>query len=457
MSRTRSTGSPKARSLAQSALIALCLAGAGSAAVLSSTAFEPRGASTPGAEQLRTEALERGFGPLPPAPTVRPELVALGRALAFDKVLSGNRDISCMTCHHPSLGTGDGRRLSIGTGGNGLGPDRELGHGLVIGRNSPPLFNLHAVDSLFLDGRVAHLDGDYATPAGAWLTPTMRDVFEFGALSSLALFPVLSRAEMRGFGGNELAALPSGRPDLIWRGLMARLGAIDDYRSMFEAAYPETPFEQMGFAHASNAIAAFIVSEFAFGDTPWDRFLAGDMEALSDEQLSGARTFLDLACSECHSGPALSDGEFHNVALAQFGPGLGDGTGRDDYGRYRVTGDPIDRYAFRTSSLRNVELTAPYGHAGQFADLADFVAHYSLSADALLAFGDELPSELSSTLLGNTAAVLATRDELLDGVEFDESTVDELVDFLGALTDEAARDLGAGVPRTVPSGLAVER
>ncbi len=409
---------------------------------------------------LRAMALARGFAPLPPVPPVRPALVALGRSLAFDKVLSGNRDISCMTCHHPSLGTGDGRRLSVGTGGVGLGPQREAGtgpgRGLTIGRNSPPLYNLHGLEALFLDGRVARVDGDYLTPAGERLGEEMRAAFEFGALSALPLFPVLERDEMRGYGGNELSALPADRPEQIWGALMTRLGGIAEYRAMFEAAYPGTPFEEMTFAHASNAIAGFIVAEFTLVDTPWDRFLAGDLAAMNPSQLRGAARFLDLACSECHSGPALSDGEFHNVALAQFGSGLGDGeTGTDDYGRYRVTGAPDDRYAFRTPGLRNVELTGPYGHAGQFTELDDFIAHYSRSAEALRAFGSDLDDEHAATLLDNADAVIATRDPLLEGVEFDETVVADLVAFMSALTDVSALDLSHTVPAAVPSGLPV--
>ncbi len=404
--------------------------------------------------RVRQTALDRGFAPLPAAPLVRPELVELGRMLAFDPILSGNRDISCMTCHHPSTGTGDGLRLSIGTGGVGLGPDRRNAAGLTIGRNSPALFNLQASHPLFLDGRVGLDAGGYHTPVGPLLTDDMASTLEFGAPSALPLIPVLSRDEMRGYGSNELAALPSDDAAAIWAGLMARLGQVPAYVRLFEAAYPGEDFESMTFAHASNAIAGFLLADLSFSDTPWDRFLAGDLDALSSPQLDGAERFLDLACSECHSGPALTDGEFHNVALAQIGPGLGDGPrGNDDYGRFRVTGDPADRYAFRTPALRNVELTAPYGHAGQFLDLSEFVAHYGDSAAGLRAYVDEPMPGLAP--LHNADAVLATRDELLDGVELSDEDVAKLTAFMLALTDDAARDLTYLVPASVPSGLPV--
>lgn len=412
------------------------------------------GQATLAARRVRETAIEMGFAPLSPPPAVRPELVELGRMLAFDPELSGNRDIACMTCHSPHHGTGDGLRLSIGTGGSGLGPSRQVAGGVTIGRNSPALFNLHASQPLFLDGRVALGDDGYHTPARETLTDEMTATFEFGALSALPLFPVLARDEMRGFGGNELAALPSDDPRSIWDALMDRLRAIPGYVRLFESAYPGIAMEDMTFAHAANAIAGFLVSDLSFIGSPWDAFLAGDLGALTLAQLDGADRFLELACSECHSGPALTDGEFHNVALAQVGPGLGDGPdGRDDYGRFRVTGDPDQRYAFRTPALRNVELTAPYGHAGQFADLSDFVAHYGDSADKLRGYGGELPAGLAP--LDNEDAILATRDPLLDGVELSPETVAQLTEFMRALTDPAARELSSLVPRAVPSGLPV--
>src|SRR5215216_1439569 len=127
---------------------------------------------TSDAELVRQLAAARGIVALPAAPYVRPALSRLGQALAFDKVLSGTRDISCMTCHLPAFGTGDGKSLSVGQGGIGLGPARAHPGGTFIPRNAPPLFNLAAMRHLFWDGRV-ELDarGAFHTPAGAQLTP----------------------------------------------------------------------------------------------------------------------------------------------------------------------------------------------------------------------------------------------------------------------------------------------
>jgi cytochrome c peroxidase len=411
------------------------------------------------AAEVRSLTAGRGIGPLSRPAPVRPALVELGRALAFDKILSGNKDISCMTCHLPSLGTGDARSLSIGQGATGLGPARVHPHGDFIPRNAPPAFNLFANKALFWDGRVEVLpDGKLRTPAGVKLNAHMASTFEFGAASALPLFPVLSPEEMRATSGNELADIKDKAPQQVWKALMNRLGAIPEYRRMFEAAYPGTRFAQMNFGHASNAIAGFLVDQLAFNNSPWDQFLAGNDAAMTETQLRGAKDFMSARCAICHNGSTFSDGKFHNVVVAQVGPGKGDGpSGRDDFGRMRETGLAADRYAFRTPALRNVELTAPYGHDGAFPDLRAFVDHYSESDLKLRSFTTAaLEPLLQSTLLPNADAMLATRDTLLKGVVFPDQTIDEVTAFMLALTDNAARDLSHVVPARVPSGLSVD-
>ena len=411
-------------------------------------------------EMVRQLAAARNISVLKPPARVRPALVRLGRMLAFDKILSGNRDISCMTCHLPNLGTGDGRSLSIGQGATGLGLDRVHPQGAFIPRNAPPLFNLHALTSLFWDGRVTRdAGGAFHTPAGAQLSDAMTRVFEFGSLSALALFPVLSREEMRAASGNALAAIPDEQRPAVWQALMARLGGIREYRQLFEQAYPDTRFDEMSFAHASNAIAGFLFSELTFDDTPWDRFLRGNNQAMSRAQLEGAQTFLTIRCSLCHNGPALSDNQFHNVAVAQVGPGQGDGVlGKDDFGRMRVTGNPADRYRFRTTPLRNLGITAPYGHTGAIAGLREFIEHYSESHLKLRAFDPtRLEPLLQTTMVANVEAILATRDTILDGVVLPPEIVDQLMAFMDALNDPRAKNLAPRItPPRVPSGLPVD-
>jgi cytochrome c peroxidase len=124
----------------------------------------------------------------------------------------------------------------------------------------------------------------------------------------------------------------------------------------------------------------------------------------------------------------------------------------------RVTHDASDRYRFRTSPLRNVELTGPYGHDGAITTLRGFVEHYSESDLKLLAFDPgRLEPGLRLTLVNNSSDVLLQRDTLLAGVVLTDALVDKLMAYMSALTDDAARDLSRSVPVRVPSGLPVDR
>jgi cytochrome c peroxidase len=353
----------------------------------------------------------------------------------------------------------DGRSTSIGQGATGLGAARVHPQGQFVHRNAPPLFNLHAMTRLTWDGRVfIDAKGVVRTP-GATLQPNQRAVLEFGTLSALPMFPTLSRAEMRGETGNELAAVADNQPQQTWRFLMRRLGEIPEYRTMFEAAYPGQTFDNMDFAHAGNAMGGWIAAVFAFNNTPWDRLLAGDDDALTETQLRGARAFLTTAkCSRCHNGPLFTDQKFHNVAVAQVGPGFGDGPdGHDDFGLMRRTGNLANKYAFRTPPLRNVELTAPYGHDGAIVSLRSWVDHYSRSDLKLRSYDpSQLEPLFQNTLQPTVDGILATRDTRLKNLVLTSQTVDEITEFLKSLTDPGARDLRRFVPATVPSGLPVD-
>ncbi len=417
----------------------------------------PPGALT--AEQVRTLALSRGFAPVPTNPRVRPALVKLGQALAFDPILGGNRNVACTTCHLPAFALGDAKALSVGEGGSGFGPARTHPQGTFIARNAPPFFNLASMRHLFWDGRIELTTaGHVNTPAGDQVTPAMQRSFEFGAISAIGMFPVTNRAEMRGLAGNELAVIPDADNPAIWRALMRRLGDIPEYRRLFRQAYPDREFEELTFADASNAIGGFLVDAGYSDNTPWDRFLRGNDKALTPAQLDGANTFLALKCSICHSGALLSDDDFHDVAVAQIGPGEGDGAPvADDFGRMRVTGNDADKYRFRTTPLRNVELTGPYGHDGSFSSLRAFIEHYSESDVKLLAFDKgTLESSLQTTLQPTASEILSNRDPLLAGVVLTPELVDKLMAYMSALTDEGARDLSHLVPLRVPSGLPVQ-
>lgn len=414
----------------------------------------------PGAAQLQGVLQAEGVAAQPALPAVSGELFELGQALFFDKILSGNNDVSCATCHWPELASADARTLPQGVGGIGLGTDRTSG--AIVPRNSPTILNAHLLTKVFHDGRIEIDGASLDTPAGVAFTPAMRAVFDsrWELLAAQALFPVTSREEMRGVNGsNTVANLADSDFAGIWDALRDRLVAFTAYQSMFFAAYPSlASIADIEFAHAANAIAAFEVVAFGLSDSPFERFVAGDDQALTAEQVQGALEFFGPGgCARCHSGSTFADGEFHNIGLPQFGPGVGDGAGSaDDFGRERVSGNAAERYRFRTSPLLNIALTAPYGRLGQYDDLRSMVEHYRNPPARLQNYSilqNVTDSNLTGTLLANTADIASRISNRVDGPRnFD---VDAVVTFLGALTADSAVDMSALIPATVPSGLLV--
>jgi cytochrome c peroxidase len=403
--------------------------------------------------------------PLEPPPAQDPALVALGEALFFDPILSGNLDVACASCHHPGFATGDGLSLSVGTGALGVGPARAEGeHPPFVPRHAPALFNLGdpSFTRLFWDGRV-ELDeqGILRTPAGAELLPSVD-----GPLAAQAMFPVLDRQEMRGEAGelrldgepNELALLDDDDPQAIWAALMERLGAIPAYVELFAAAYPEASFAELSFADAANAIAAYEREAFSFPSSPWDAYLAGDGAAISDAVKLGAILFYGSAgCANCHVGPLLTDHEFHVTGIPQLGPGKG-ASAPFDHGRELVTGDPDDRFAFRTPSLRNVAVSAPYMHDGAHVDVQALLVHYGAPARGVETFDAEaLHPELVDTVQTDPAHIAELVSRLSEELLLEPGFVglSNLREFLEALTDPAVVSLPQLRPDEVPSGLPV--
>lgn len=411
-------------------------------------------------KKLRSLLDDAKVTPLPKAPATSPKMVELGQKLAFDKLLSGNKNISCMTCHQPGpLGTADDRHLSLGAGGSGLGPTRSGGG--VVPRNAPALFNLHAFDTMFWDSRL-HMNkkGKLISPAGAELTPKMQAVFDFGLVSAQAMFPVTSHVEMRGDPGtNEIADAPNLSE--VWNRLMIRILAVPEYLRLFKEVYPGVATKDFTFAHAANAIAAFEIKAFYMPDSPWESYVAGNDRALTKKEKKGAIAFFEAGCYNCHSGPTFSDFKHYNTGLAQFGPGKGNGaSGRDDFGRERVTGRSYDRYRFRTAPLTHVDRTGPYGHTGQYATLTEFIEHYIHPDQSLLEYDikkrvHRAESHLWSTQVPNQSEVLFGIDPKIDALNLDKTDLKPIVDFIKTLSDPSCDEVEHWVPKTVPSGLPV--
>ncbi|MEP3331890.1 cytochrome c peroxidase [Sedimentitalea sp.] len=430
-------------------------------------------------------------------------LFDLGRNLFFDPILSGNRNTSCGTCHDPANGTSDGIALSIGEGGTGLGRNRRTADGVTerIPRNAQALWNIGAIEyrSMFHDGRVepdprVTFQSGFWSPAREHLPAGLDSV-----LAAQAMFPVLSASEMAGQKGeNPVAtAVAEDRVTDAWDLLAARLAATPQYRAQFGAAFPGRG--DVTFAQAANALAAFQTQAFRTDASPFDQFIAGSLMALSDTARAGADLFYGKAgCAGCHSGALLTDHEFHAIAVPQIGPGKGHGadtsywraTGfgarTEDEGRYRVTFDTDDLFAFRTPSLRNVALTGPWGHDGAFDDLEAMVRHHLDSTASLERYdgnaaflppldkvieqtgdGSELifrplnperraAFDLRDDWVQNTADLrgrIAMANELAP-LHLQDQEVSNLMAFLASLTDPTAQDRSHLIPTSVPSGLA---
>lgn len=406
------------------------------------------------------------------APTT-PEQVALGQLLFFDPILSGSQTVSCASCHHPTLGTSDGLSLGIGDGGVGLGPDRKLVSDNLpeqrIPRNAPALFNLgaHEFTAMFHDGR---LEADETKPGGI-RTPLGQEMVEgfTGVLSAQAMFPVLSQDEMAGhYGESDVSKVvrtglltgPGGAWDLISQ----RVEAVPEYRARFDTVIGDRPIQ---FTDISNVIAEFIVSEFRADNSPFDRHLRG-VEPLAGPAAEGMALFYGKAgCDTCHAGKFLTDQSFHAIAMPQIGPGKVERFESDtrDIGRFRVTGNPDDAYRFRTPSLRNVALTAPYGHDGAYATLEAVVRHHldpvaSLNAyDISQAILPDLPgaAEKDQVILSSAdeRAAIAAANELAP-VALTDGEIAALFAFLESLTDPTSATGRLGVPESVPSGLPLD-
>ena len=394
--------------------------------------------------------------------------VRLGQSLFHDPILSGNRNVSCATCHNPAFATSDGLSLGIGDGGVGQGPrrvfDRDNPPEQRIGRNSPALFNLGAAQftTLFHDGR---LQADTSRPSGL-PTPLGVDM-ERGfdsVLAAQAMFPVLSGDEMAGhYSENDVAqAVRRGvltGPDGAWSILSRRVADIPAYRADFDQIIGP---RDIAFADIANMIAAFVAFEWRADNSPFDAFLR-DATPLPAQAARGMTLFYGKAgCATCHSGQFQSDQQFHAIAMPQIGPGKAARfeSHNRDVGRMRVTGDAADAYRFRTPSLRNVTATAPYGHAGAYATLEAVVRHHLDPLGSLYRYDPTQavltnpPFESDFKLLGNPddiAAIAAANT--LQPLSLSEAEIADLLAFLGALSDPVSLKGRLGVPASVPSGL----
>lgn len=259
----------------------------------------------------------------PPDNPMTPARVALGRRLFFDKLLSADNSVSCATCHDPNAGFADPHPVSIGV-------KARTGE-----RNSPTVLNSAFLESLMWDGQTTTLEEQ-------------------------ALLPFLAHTEFDLDPGEAAEKLK-----------------VQGYSAAFQEAFGE----DVSPTTIARALASYQRSLVA-GDSPFDRYLfRKDTAAIPDEARQGFDVFLKSKCDACHlimtrelhpfglDYVLFTDGQFHNLGVGVEKP-------KPDVGRYQITGELQDWARFRTPTLRNVAVTAPYFHDGSAATLTDVVEFY---------------------------------------------------------------------------------
>ena len=423
--------------------------------------------------RLRMKFLSHGVRPLFTLEhkSFSKEKTQLGKLLYFDKILSGNKNISCSTCHHNHFSSGDELPLSLGEGSVGLGRSRELLDGHLVPRNAPPVFNrgFEAYRTLMWDGRIRRdtINKTWITPDDGLngVSPTFSKVVEplESLLAVQALFPISSEHEMLGaFQINEVSM--EKERDYMWMKLRDRILSIDRYVVLLKAAYPHIQNkDEFTFGHIANAIGAFEAEAFRADRSPFDYFLAGQKK-LNKRELKGAQLFLNKGrCIECHSGTLLSDFDFHALAVPQMGPGKDEAI--NDRGLELISGQVTDRYKFKTPSLRNVELTGPWMHDGYFTNLKEVIKHHLKPQQSLekhiSAPNHQKHKKIFIESLDRDEHRNHERVSLLSPIlsqmpTFSNDEVHDLYLFLKTLTDRSFKDRFKA-PTSVPSGIQVDK
>jgi cytochrome c peroxidase len=395
-------------------------------------------------------------------------LVQLGRDLAYDSILALNDDNSCAGCHSPTAGYGDTQSIAIGIDNNGVvGPDRA---GPRNQRRTPSLINTAFYPTLMWNSRFFAVSGDpFDSSAGLSLTAPEGSSLSSQPhlLNAQGFIPPTETVEMAGFGA---PATHDGVRDAV----TARLNASPGYRRSFGKSFPSVKRGgRITYDMIAAAIAEFELS-LTFANAPIDQFARGNRRAMTTPQKRGALLFFGRAgCVRCHavsgrSNEMFSDFEQHAIGVPQIVPAsdpersnvVYDGPGEnEDFGLEQVTGDPADRYKFRTSPLRNVAVQPTFFHNGSFTSLEGAIRHHlDVYASATEYTTDPLDADLQNPL-GPLAPVLDAVDPLLQTpVDLTEEEIGWLVAFVGeGLLDERARpeNLRRLIPGALPSGRAL--
>jgi cytochrome c peroxidase len=389
-------------------------------------------------------------------------LADLGRLLWFDTVSGLNNDNNCSGCHSPTTGFGDTQSIAIGVENNGLvGPNRL---GPRNQRRTPMIINSAFFPNLMWNSRFASLANDpFDNSAGLQFPPpeglTLSHLPHL--LVAQAFIPPTERVEVAGF------TFPGDNFD-IRDEVLRRINDVPEYRRRFSRHFSSVrdggpiTFDMFG-----SAIAEFEFS-LTFADAPIDRFARGHKNALTDEQKQGALLFFGEArCVQCHAVSGISNEMFsdfsqHVIGVPQIAPVVGnvlfDGPAQnEDFGLEQITGDPNDRYKFRTSPIRNVALQPTFFHNGAFTRLEDAVRHHLdvfTSARSYDPGAAGVDPDLYAPM-GPIEPVLARIDPILaTPIDLTEVEFRQLVAFVrhGLLDRRAKPDtLRKLIPKSVPS------
>ncbi|RZK48426.1 MAG: cytochrome-c peroxidase [Pedobacter sp.] len=309
------------------------------------------------------------LGPLQPSPvnlkndSIR-KVVELGKTLFFDPRLSGSNQISCSSCHAPDLNWSDGRQVSIG---HDHQPNK---------RNAPSLENVWYFKKLFWDGRA-------------------------NSLEEQAQMPLEAHNEMN--------------QDV--KNLARKMSKIKGYRPLFNDAFGTPTITNQRIFESLATFQRTIVSR----KTPFDRFIEGEIKALTDQQVVGLHLFRTKArCINCHNGPYFTDNDFHNLGLTYYGRKY------EDLGLYNITKNPEDVGKFKTPGLRNVMKTAPWFHNGLFDDMDGILNMYNMGMPMQVV----KPGQEKDPLLPKN-------DKLLRGIRLSNSEKQALISFLDALSSSS--------------------
>jgi cytochrome c peroxidase len=392
-----------------------------------------------------------------------PRLADIGRLLWFDPILALNDDNACAGCHSPANGFGDTQPIAIGIENNGIvGAERT---GPRNQRRSPMMINTAFYPTLMWNSRFRAESGDPFDNSQGFVFPAPEGTslsYLPHLLVAQAFVPPTERVEAAGFH------FP-GSGDDIRAEVLRRLNANGNYRRLFaRVAAPVKAGGRITFDDVGRALAEFEFTQ-VHADAPIDRYARGVDNALTPSQKRGAALFFGRGgCVRCHavsgqSNEMFSDFRQHVAGTPQIVPTRGnvpfDGPGaNEDFGLEQVTGNPSDRYAFRTSPLRNVALQPAFMHNGAFVSLEEAIRYH---LDPLLGAATFTSSQLPADLRGPRGPmkpVLERLDLLLrTPVALTEEEFESLVDFVGnGLLDPAARPdrLRRLIPEKLPSGRA---